>query len=172
MLRENSTAEVVKLLLPILDNFELARSSIHPGSDKEETINNAYQSIYKQIVDILKGVGVVPIKTAGELFDPELHDAVSQLPDNDLPEDSVKTELRRGFTINGRLLRPAMVQVSCQFPELLIIPVTIITCRMLLRSTSASKQIPILWIRALTLLSYFLYYRFRAKRMKLKMLIS
>lgn len=118
--KESSTAEIVALLLPVLDNFELARGSINPGSEEGAKINDSYQGIFKQIVDILKGLGVSSIKTEGQYFDPEMHDAVLQDTESQLPDGAITRELRKGFKLNDQLLRPAMVQVINQFSQHLL----------------------------------------------------
>lgn len=66
----NAQGEVVENLLPVLDNFERAKAAIKVENEKEEKINNSYQSIYKQFVEILNALGVVPVETTGQSFDP------------------------------------------------------------------------------------------------------
>ncbi|XP_020534398.1 protein GrpE isoform X2 [Jatropha curcas] len=66
----NAQGEVVESLLPVLDNFERAKSQIKLETEGEEKINNSYQSIYKQFVEILGSLGVVPVETIGKPFDP------------------------------------------------------------------------------------------------------
>ncbi|XP_058205389.1 uncharacterized protein LOC131319240 isoform X2 [Rhododendron vialii] len=66
----NAQGEVVEDLLPVLDNFERAKAQIKVETEAEEKINNSYQSIYKQFVEILESLGVVPVETVGKPFDP------------------------------------------------------------------------------------------------------
>ena len=66
----NAQGEVLENLLPVLDNFERAKSQIKVESETEEKINNSYQSIYKQFVEILGSLGVTPVETIGNPFDP------------------------------------------------------------------------------------------------------
>lgn len=66
----NAQGEVVENLLPVLDNFERAKAAIKVETENEEKINNSYQSIYKQFVEILNALGVVPVETTGQPFDP------------------------------------------------------------------------------------------------------
>ncbi|XP_024967418.1 uncharacterized protein LOC112507198 isoform X2 [Cynara cardunculus var. scolymus] len=66
----NAQGEVVENLLGVLDNFERAKSQIKVDTEKEEKINNSYQSIYKQFVEVLGSLGVVPVETIGQPFDP------------------------------------------------------------------------------------------------------
>ena len=66
----NAQGEVVESLLPVLDNFERAKAQIKVETEGEEKINNSYQSIYKQFIEILTSLGVVPVETVGNPFDP------------------------------------------------------------------------------------------------------
>lgn len=63
-------------LLPVVDNFERARSQLKPQTDAEMSIHKSYQSVYKQLVDCLKRLGVSPMRPEGKEFDPNLHEAV------------------------------------------------------------------------------------------------
>lgn len=99
-------------LLPVIDNFERARSQIKPQSDAENTIQKSYQGIYKQLVDCLKQLGVSPMRPEGEVFDPNLHEAVMREPTDQYPEGTVIEELRRGYVLGDQVLRHAMVRVA------------------------------------------------------------
>lgn len=66
----NAQGEVMERLLQVLDNFERAKTQIKVQTEGEEKINNSYQSIYKQLVEILGSLGVVPVETVGNPFDP------------------------------------------------------------------------------------------------------
>lgn len=108
----NAQGEVVENLLPVLDNFERAKAAIKVENEKEEKINNSYQSIYKQFVEILNSLGVVPVETTGQPFDPLLHEAIMREESTEFEEGVVLQEFRKGFRIGERLLRPSMVKVS------------------------------------------------------------
>ena len=81
-------------------------------TEGEEKINASYQGLYKQTVDILKGLGVEPVPTVGAPFDPALHDAIAREASDDVADGTVLTEFRKGFELKGALIRPAMVKVS------------------------------------------------------------
>jgi molecular chaperone GrpE len=102
----------IKKLLPVVDNFERARAQIKPQTDEEMAIHKSYQGVYKQMVESLKQLGVSPMRPEGELFDPNLHEAVMREPTNDHPEDTVIEELMRGYLLGDRVLRHAMVKVA------------------------------------------------------------
>jgi len=104
--------DVVLQLLPLIDNFELARTQVKVETDAEHKINNSYQSLYKQMVDIMKGLGIEAVPTVGALFDPALHEAILSEPNNEVPDNTVLVEFRKGFTLGDRLLRPAVVKVA------------------------------------------------------------
>ncbi|KAG0592541.1 hypothetical protein KC19_1G261300 [Ceratodon purpureus] len=108
----NVKGEVIESLLPMVDNFERAKTSIKTETEGEQKIDNSYQGIYKQFVEIMKSLGVVAVETVGQTFDPNLHEAIMREDSTEFAEDVVSQEFRRGFRIGDRLLRPAMVKVS------------------------------------------------------------
>lgn len=99
-------------LLPVVDNFERARSQLKPQTDQEMNIHKSYQGVYKLLVDCLKRVGVSPMRSEGKEFDPSLHEAVMREPTDQHPEDTVIEELVRGYMLGERVLRHAMVKVA------------------------------------------------------------
>jgi len=109
---ERAKRSTIIELLPIIDNFERARSQIKPQSDAENNIQKSYQGIYKQLVDCLKQLGVSPMRPEGEQFDPNLHEAVMREPTDEYPEGTVIEELRRGYILGELVLRHAMVRVA------------------------------------------------------------
>ncbi|KAM3098681.1 nucleotide exchange factor GrpE [Phormidesmis sp. 146-35] len=104
--------DTINELLPVVDNFERARSHIKPQNDGEMNIHKSYQSVYKQLVDCLKRVGVAPMRSEGKEFDPNLHEAVMRQPTSEHPEGTVIEELVRGYMMGDRVLRHAMVKVA------------------------------------------------------------
>ncbi|KAF2306823.1 hypothetical protein GH714_021724 [Hevea brasiliensis] len=108
----NAQGEVVESLLLVLDNFERAKSQIKFETEGEEKISNSYQSIYKQFVEILGSLGVVPVETIGNPFDPLLHEAIMREDSTEYEEGIILEEFRKGFKLGDKLLRPSMVKVS------------------------------------------------------------
>jgi molecular chaperone GrpE len=102
----------IKELLPVIDNFERARAQIKPQTDAEMNIHKSYQSVYKQLVESLKRIGVSPMRSEGKEFDPNLHEAVMREPSSEQPEGTVLEELVRGYMLGERVLRHAMVKVA------------------------------------------------------------
>ena len=99
-------------ILPIVDNFERARQSLKPESEEAQTLHRSYQGLYKQLVEVLKQQGVAPMRVIGQIFDPNLHEAVLREPSEDYAEDLITEELQRGYHLEGKVLRHALVKVS------------------------------------------------------------
>ena len=99
-------------ILPVVDNFERARQQLDPQTEEAQGLHRSYQGLYKQLVDVLKQLGVAPMRVVGQEFDPTLHEAVLREPSEEHPEDVVIEELQRGYHLEGRVLRHAMVKVS------------------------------------------------------------
>lgn len=116
--KENSDLEqqakrtTITELLPVVDNFERARSHLKPQTDSEMSIHKSYQGVYKQLVDALKRLGVSPMRPEGKEFDPNLHEAVMRQPTNEQPEGTVLEELVRGYFLGDRVLRHSLVKVA------------------------------------------------------------
>ncbi|GMH26698.1 hypothetical protein Nepgr_028541 [Nepenthes gracilis] len=108
----NAQGEVVENLLPVLDNFERAKAQIKIETEGEEKISSSYQSIYKQFVEILTSIRVMPVETVGKPFDPLMHEAIMREESTEFEEGIIIEEYRRGFKLGDRLLRPSMVKVS------------------------------------------------------------
>ena len=99
-------------ILPVVDNFERARQQLDPQAEEAQAIHRSYQGLYKQLVDVFKQLGVSPMRVEGEPFDPTLHEAVLREPSDEHAEDLVIAELQRGYHLNDRVLRHALVKVS------------------------------------------------------------
>ena len=99
-------------ILPVVDNFDRARQQLNPQHEEAQTLHRSYQGLYKQLVEVFKQLGVSPMRVEGEPFDPSLHEAVLREPSDQHPEDVVIEELQRGYQLNGRVLRHALVKVS------------------------------------------------------------
>lgn len=111
-LEQQIKCSTINELLPVVDNFERARSQIKPQTDQETTIHKSYQSVYKQLVDCLKRIGVSPMRAEGKEFDPNLHEAVMREATSEHPEGTVMEELQRGYLLGERVLRHALVKVA------------------------------------------------------------
>jgi molecular chaperone GrpE len=103
--------ELIRSLLPVLDNFERALAAAEKNKSFE-TLMGGVALTHRQMLDLLKKNGVEPIETKGRSFDPNFHEAVERVSDTDEPENSVVQELQRGYTMNSRVLRPSLVKVA------------------------------------------------------------
>jgi molecular chaperone GrpE len=112
--REFAAADVIKNFLPILDSFERA---LKAGGNSNSNSNsnefrNGIELIYRQFQDALQKIGVQPIISVGQPFDPRVHEAVEMVDTSEVPDHYVLDELQRGYKYKERLLRPAMVRVA------------------------------------------------------------
>ena len=105
-------SKALTAILPIVDNFERARQQLKPENEEAKTLHRSYQGLYKQLVDVLKQQGVAPMRVVGQAFDPNLHEAVLREPNNEYKEDLIIEELQRGYNLEGKVLRHALVKVS------------------------------------------------------------
>jgi molecular chaperone GrpE len=106
--REFVTGSVVEQFLPVVDNFELALKS--DGSAAQ--LRSGVSLIVKQMEEILEKMQVKVVPTVGEVFDPRFHEALGTVEREDLPDQQVAEEVRRGYKIRERLVRPALVRVA------------------------------------------------------------
>ncbi len=100
--------EVIRELLPVLDNFERALAA--PGGDAAQ-IRAGVELVYRQLGGILEKLGVTPIAAVGSQFDPACHEAVMRVEDAGQPDGLIVGELQKGYEISGKVLRPSMVKV-------------------------------------------------------------
>ncbi len=106
--RDYATGSVVEQFLPVLDNFELALKS----NSNAHQLRSGVALIVKQMEEVLKQLQVVPVAAVGEAFDPRVHEALGSVERDDLPDQHVAEEIRRGYRLRDRLLRPALVRVA------------------------------------------------------------
>ena len=106
------TCTTLSEILPVVDNFDRARQQLSPQSEEAQTLHRSYQGLYKQLVEVFKQLGVSPMRVEGEPFDPNLHEAVLREESLEHPEDVIMEELQRGYQLQGRVLRHALVKVS------------------------------------------------------------
>ena len=100
-----SVEEIVLKLLPILDSFNLA---LNQTENKDE----GFLQIKKQLEDFLKGFGVEEVKTIGEKFDPNFHEAIDTIESEGKESGTIVEESQKGYIMNGKLIRPAKVKVA------------------------------------------------------------
>ena len=99
-------------ILGVVDNFERARTQIKPANDGEMGIHKSYQGVYKTLVESLKRLGVSPMRSEGQPFDPTYHEAMMREYTDEHPEGTVVEQLVRGYTLGEQVLRHALVKVA------------------------------------------------------------
>ena len=106
--RDYAVAGAVEQFLPVLDNFQLALKS----TGSAEQLRTGVELIVKQMEEALRSLNVQPVETVGAEFDPRVHEALEMVEKPELPDHQVFDEVRRGYRIKERLLRPALVRVA------------------------------------------------------------
>ena len=106
--RDYAVGNVVEKFLPVLDHFELALKS----AGTVEQLRSGVELIVKQMEDVLRQLHVTAIPAEGAMFDPHHHEALGSVERHDLPDQHVAEEVRRGYKLRDKLLRPALVRVA------------------------------------------------------------
>ena len=107
--RQFANQGLLEKLLPVLDNFEMALTAV---KDADPSVRDGVQMILDQLLGVLKESGVEPVDAMGQLFDPNLHEALSQQETTEVEEGIVVQQVQRGYKLNDRLVRPARVVVA------------------------------------------------------------
>lgn len=102
------TQGILKDMLPLLDNFERAMAA---ETTDGEAFQKGVEMIFTQLGEILKKNGLEKIETKGQKFDPNFHQAVMRVQNEELEDDDIAQELQKGYMVKGRVIRPSMVQV-------------------------------------------------------------
>ena len=108
-----ASADLMKELLNALDSFDLALKNAATQPEGQNVLRG-FELIYKQMQDTLARFGLKPIDAKGKKFDPHIHQAVATEVTDQVEENTVIEEMRKGYLLNGRLLRPAMVSVAAK----------------------------------------------------------
>lgn len=108
---EIGAKDIVERILPVIDNFERGLTSI-PEEAKGTPFANGMEMIYKQLLKNLEEAGVKPIEAVGQPFDPNFHNAVMHIEDENLGENIVAQELQKGYLYRDSVVRHSMVQVA------------------------------------------------------------
>jgi len=103
--------KIIKSILPVLDNFEHTLQKADSADNKQVVIDGV-RIIYTQMLDVLKSHNVEQIKATGEQFDPSLHQAMMQQQDSEKQQGIILEEFQKGYTLNGRVIRPSKVIVN------------------------------------------------------------
>ncbi|WP_077621455.1 nucleotide exchange factor GrpE [Sediminibacillus massiliensis] len=109
--RKYKSQALVTELLPVLDNFERALET-EIKEDSTESFIDGVKMVHRQLKDALEKEGVEEVKAEGETFDPNVHQAVMQVEDDQYESNTVVQELQKGYMLKDRVIRPAMVKVN------------------------------------------------------------
>lgn len=104
-----AVCDTIEKLLPVKDNLERA---VQAAEEAEGTLAEGVGMIVKQLDEVFAAIGVEPIKAVGEVFNPELHNAVMHEENEEFGENTISEELMRGYTCKGKVVRYAMVKVA------------------------------------------------------------
>lgn len=108
---EVGARDIIEKILPVLDNFERGLTAM-PEDVKGSPFADGVEKIYKQFVKILEDTGVEAIEAVGQQFDPNLHNAVMHIEDEQYGENEISQELQKGYKYRGTVVRHSMVQVA------------------------------------------------------------
>ena len=106
--------DLIEKLLPVLDDFERSFAALKDISSERESFIKGVEMIYNKFKRVLDLQGVKPFEVIGKPFDPELHDALLQMPSADHPPHTVMQEVEKGYMLNDRVIRHAKVIVSTE----------------------------------------------------------
>ena len=106
--RDYAISNTVDPFLSVMDNFQLALKA----DGTKEQLRAGVELILKQMEDALKGLNVQPVETVGAQFDPRIHEALGSIETKEFPDHQVLEEIRRGYKIRDKLLRPALVKIA------------------------------------------------------------
>ena len=106
-----ASQKTIEALLPAIDNFDYAKVLLNSDSSTEKLIQD-FGLVYESLAKSLKEIGLESIDETGILFDPFLHEALHQVVTNELPEHTIIQVLKRGYKLNKKVIRPALVTVS------------------------------------------------------------
>ena len=109
-LAEAASADLIQELLPVVDDLERALAA--SAGEPDRGLRSGVELIHRQLLEALRRRGVQPFEVVGEMFDPAWHEAVVSEPAHGRPDGEITGEVRRGYRLGQRLLRPAMVKVA------------------------------------------------------------
>ena len=108
---EIGAKDIIEKILPVIDNFERGLAAV-PEESKEDPFVEGMEKIYKQIMTTLEGVGVKPIEAVGQDFNPDFHNAVMHVEDEEAGENIITEEFQKGYMYHDSVVRHSMVKVA------------------------------------------------------------
>ena len=107
-----ATESLLERIIPVLDNFEMALAAANTAGTSVQSLQAGVNMIQQQLKSVMSDAGLEEINAAGQTFNPNLHEAISQQETADVPEGQVVQQMRKGYKLRDRLLRPASVIVA------------------------------------------------------------
>ena len=108
---EIGAKDIIEKILPVIDNFERGLAAV-PEESKEDPFVEGMEKIYKQIMTTFEGVGVKPIEAVGQEFNPDFHNAVMHVEDEEAGENIITEEFQKGYMYHDSVVRHSMVKVA------------------------------------------------------------
>ena len=108
--------DIMEELLPVLDHLDMAMAAVG-DSGHYDSIVKGFKLVGEQLLSVVTKFGLTPIETVGVPFDPNVHEAILQMPSTGVPENGIVSRTRAGYMLGGQLLRAAQVVVSSGAPE-------------------------------------------------------
>ena len=108
---EIGAKDIIEKILPVIDNFERGLAAV-PEESKQDPFVEGMEKIYKQIMTTLEGVGVKPIEAVGQEFNPDFHNAVMHVEDEEAGENIITEEFQKGYMYHDSVVRHSMVKVA------------------------------------------------------------
>jgi molecular chaperone GrpE len=109
---ESDRSNLLSRFLTVHDDYQRAFDIIKKHQDLDEVFLNGLEGILKNLDNLLQSEGVTPIETIGKILDPSKHDVISFSYNDDLPENTITNEIRIGYMLNDKVLRPSLVEIS------------------------------------------------------------
>ena len=110
-LSKYATVEVLKKIATVLDTFDRAKEQLKE-IDNCQTVKDGYEGAYKQFIDTLTKIGMEEIEALGKEFNPNEHEAITQIPTDEYEPDTVAVVAQKGYKLQDRIIRPALVGVA------------------------------------------------------------
>ena len=108
---EIGAKDIINKILPVVDNFERGLAAV-PEEEKKNPVLEGMEKVYKQLMTTLEEIGVKPIEAVGQEFNPDFHNAVMHVEDEELGENIIAEEFQKGYTYRDSVVRHSMVKVA------------------------------------------------------------
>lgn len=108
---EAGAKDIIEKILPIIDDFERGLGTVEEGN-KQDSFVQGMEMVYKKLMTTLEGIGVTPIEAVGQEFNPDFHNAIMHVEDENFGENIISEELQKGYMYRDSVVRYSMVKVA------------------------------------------------------------